>query len=91
MHTKAEEQRVCFMARMPQKEKLCSYSGKQFKILTISKTYKSVYLIKILLLVVLYLRKVFFKTDLLICGPMMLKGQFKSSRCAFSDFQSSDF
>lgn len=37
------------------KDKLCSYNGKQFKILIILKTYKSRYLTKILLFVVSYL------------------------------------
>lgn len=45
------------MARVPleKKKKLCSYNSKQFKILIISKTYKSWYLTKILLFVVSYL------------------------------------
>lgn len=81
------------------KDKLCNYNGKQFKILIISKTYKSRYLTKILLFVVSYLLWliVFFsfsygyKKDLRICGPSVLKGQCKSSRGASTDFQSSDF
>lgn len=57
MHIKANKKTVYIFdgKSSSRKEKLFGYSGKQVKILIISKTYKSRYLTKILLFVMSYL------------------------------------